>query len=153
MSFREKAAWISLGSTMVIWGFYFIVVWGNLITRPGDWPVALFVECVIASVLVQGGLMGLMAWRTPRADRALDDEREIRIDGHATTTAYAVLTVLVLAVALASPIAVGGGIGGIVAAHPGEAATVLGQGLLAAIVLAEAVKSAVVVALHRRAGA
>ena len=150
MSFREKAAWISLGSTVVIWGFYFIIVWGGLMDSPGEWPVALFVECVVASIVVQGVLMALAAWRTPRGDRALGDEREIRIDGRATTVAYAVLTLAVLVVALASPFAIGEGVGGIVAASRGEAATVMGQGLLAAIVLAEAVKSALVVILHRR---
>lgn len=151
MSFREKAAWISLGSTVVIWGFYFTVVWGGLVDRPGEWPVALFVECVVASIVVQGLLMTLAAWRTPRGERALADEREIRIDGRATTVAYAVLTLAVLVVALASPFAIGEGVGWIIAASHGEAATVMGQGLLAAVVLAEAVKSALVVILHRRA--
>lgn len=153
MSFREKAAWISLASGAVIWGFYFIVVWGRLVAAPGDWPVALFVECVIASLLVQAVLMGLAAMRTPKDQRTLSDEREIRIDGRATGVGYAALTALVLCVALASPFAVGLEVGGLAVASGGEAATFMAQGLLLAIVLAEAIKSAVVVILHRRTAA
>lgn len=153
MSFREKAAWISLVSGVVIWGFYFVVVWGRLVELPGEWPVALFVECVLASLLVQAVLMGLAAWRTPRDQRSLSDEREIQIDGRATSIGYAALTGLVLCVALVSPLAVGVEFGGLVVASRGEAATIMGQGLLLAIVLAEVVKSAVVVILHRRISA
>lgn len=153
MSFREKAAWISLASGVVIWSFYFAVVWSRLVDLPGEWPVALFVECVIASLLVQGVLMGLAAMRTPRDQRTLSDEREVRIDGQATGVGYAVLTGLVLCVALASPFAIGADVGGLIIASRGEAATFMGQGLLLAIVLAEAVKSAVVVILHRRVAA
>ena len=150
MSFREKAAWISLGSGVVIWGFYFTAVWGRLVALPGAWPVALFVECVIASLLVQGLLMGLAAMRTPRDQRSLSDEREIQIDGRATGIGYAALTGLVLCVALVSPLAVRAEVGGLAITTQGEAATIMGQGLLLAIVLAEAIKSAVVVILHRR---
>jgi len=153
MSFREKAAWISLISGVVIWGFYFSVVWSRLVALPGAWPVALFVECVIASLLVQGLLMGLAALRTPADQRSLSDEREIRIDGRATSLGYAALTGLVLCVALASPLAVGMKFDGLAIASQGEAATIMGQGLLLAIVLAEAIKSAVVVVLHRRSAA
>lgn len=153
MSFREKAAWISLASSVVIWGFYFVVVWGRLVAAPGAWPVALFVECVIASLLVQGVLIGVAAVRTPRDQRALADEREVRIDGQATGVGYAVLTGLVLCVALASPFVVGADFGDLAIAPHGEAASFMGQGLLLAIVLAEAVKSAIVVILHRRTAA
>ena len=153
MSFREKAAWISLVSGVVIWGFYFVVVWGRLVSLPGEWPVALFVECVLASLLVQAVLMGLAAWRTPRDQRAPSDEREVQIDGRATSIGYAALTGLVLCVALASPLAVGVEFGGLAVTSRGEAATLMGQGLLVAIVLAEVVKSAVVVILHRRISA
>ncbi|WP_426041769.1 hypothetical protein [Brevundimonas sp. TWP2-3-4b1] len=150
MSVREKAAWISLGSGAVIWGFYFVVVWSRLVELPGEWPVALFVECVIASLLVQGVLMGLAAIRTPRDQRTLSDEREIQIDGRATSVGYAALTGLVLCVALISPFAVGMEFGGLAIASRAEAATIMG---LLAIVLAEVVKSAVVVILHRRIAA
>lgn len=150
MSFREKAAWISLASGVVIWGFYFVVVWGRLVEAPGEWPVALFVECVIASLLVQAVLMGLAAMRTPKDQRTLSDEREIRIDGQATGVGYVALTGLVLCVALTSPLAVGLDVGGLAISLRGEAATFMAQGLLLAIVLAEAIKSAVVVVLHRR---
>lgn len=150
MSFREKSAWISLVSGVVIWGFYFAVVWSHLVDLPGEWPVALFVECVFASLLVQAVLMGLAAWRTPRDQRVLSDEREIRIDGQATSIGYAALTGLVLCVALVSPFAVGVEVGGLSVSSRGEAATLMGQGLLLAIVVAEVVKSGIVVILHRR---
>lgn len=153
MSFREKAAWISLGSGVLIWGFYFFTVWSRLADAPGEWPVALFVECLIASLLVQGVLMGLAAWRTPPAGRVLSDEREIQIDGRAMTVGYAVLTLLVLGVALAAPFSIGLDIGGLTWAPRGDATLLMGQGLILAIVLAEAVKSAAVVILHRRTAA
>ena len=148
-SLRERAAWISLGATLVIWGFYFLMVWRGLQTGAGEWQAALFVECVAASLVVQLVLIGLAAARSSKAERTLSDEREIRIDGQATTAAYAALTVLVLLVALSVPFGAGLEIGGVMINGGGQGLAVMSQGLLLAIVLAEVVKCGVILGLHR----
>lgn len=145
MSLRERAAWISLAATLVIWGFYFLMVWRGFQAGAGEWQAALFVECVVASLVVQLALIGVAAARSSKAERVLTDEREIRIDGQATTAAYATLTLLVLVVALSIPL----GAGGTLIEGAGLGTAVMTQGLLLAIVLAEVVKCVVILALHR----
>ena len=60
MSFREKAAWISLGSGVLIWGFYFFTVWSRLADAPGGilLPAApgAFAEAVAKSGVSAAGL-------------------------------------------------------------------------------------------------
>lgn len=147
MSLRERGAWISLVTTLVIWGFYFATVWRGLEGGAGAWQAALFVECVVASLVVQLVLFGLAAARSSRAERILSDEREVRIDGQGTTAAYVTLTVLVLALALSIPFGIGPELRAIEA---GEGMAVMTYGLLLAIVMAELVKCVVILALHRR---
>lgn len=138
MSLRVRSAWISLATTLVIWGFYFFMTWRGL--GAGEaWSPRLFFLCLIGGLVAQLALIGIAAARSPRSQRVLSDEREIRIDSRATVSAYVTLTLLVLAVAVGAAFVEAGAL----------SVVLMAQGLILAVVAAEAVKCAVVLMLHR----
>ena len=157
MSFREKSAWIGLIATLAIWSVYAVMVGRGLLAGHvmGPWSVALFVECVIVSLAVQFGLKALVGLRAPEEERGLIDEREILIEGRATRLAYTLLIGTVLGVALVSALVIGVGLPvgdyRLIPAGPWNPTVVMANGLLLAVVAAEAMKSATVLILYQRA--
>lgn len=96
MSFREKAAWITLVSVLLCFGVYFGTVFtGGLHgdSRANGW---LFVTCVGAFVVLQIGLTLAAMWTTPKDGRSPRDEREQLIRARSHTIGYYVLVILVL---------------------------------------------------------
>ena len=89
MSFREKAAWVSLVSVTGIYGIYFWLV--IRAGHPGHSPTPIggLLETVIALVVVQVVLMIAISIASPRDATAPRDEREKLIDLRATRVAYA----------------------------------------------------------------
>lgn len=141
MSYREKAEWVSLVTGVVVWGWYFTHLVGFLKAGGGAgsliWP---FVGAVAATIVIQAALMIVAALTTPRSERSLSDEREVRFAGRAMTVGYTVLTVLVLAVAWAATGPMNG-LGPIQVLAPNL--------LVFAIVTAEALKSLVSIGQFR----
>jgi len=88
MSFREKAAWISLLSMAGIYGFYF---WSILRTGPhgGHVHSAGLLGTIIALVFVQTVLMIAISIFSPKEAKAPRDERDKLIELRATRFAYA----------------------------------------------------------------
>lgn len=91
MSFREKAAWISVLSMSGIYGLYY---WSVL--RDGAQGGALgfggLLGTVVALVVVQVVLMIAAGIASPRDAKAPRDERDRLIELRATRIAYAALT-------------------------------------------------------------
>jgi hypothetical protein len=87
MSFREKAAWISLISMAGIYGFYF---WSVIRSgRASDAHVGGLLGTIIALVIVQTVLTIAVALFAPKEAQAPRDEREKLIELRATRVAYA----------------------------------------------------------------
>lgn len=109
MSYREKTAWMSLLTTLAVWGFYVSRLIRNF--RAGDVDagdfIGLFIGVTILLVIVQVVLAIALALLSPRAANAPADERERLISLKATQVASVVLTVLVMTVVLASPFVAG----------------------------------------------
>jgi hypothetical protein len=94
MSFREKSAWITLVTVLVVFGAYF----GALLTGHvrGFHSLYLLLVCGIGLVVLQVGLNLVAAMTTPKDGRAPRDERETLIQWRSHTLGYYVLVVLVL---------------------------------------------------------
>lgn len=157
MTVSEKKAWISLIVSTAIWsGYAGLVGWHALAGEDlGRWPVALFVEGVVFSLAIQFGLSLMARWRALPWEAGLVDERERLIDGRAAAIGYGALVVVVVGVALCCTLVIGVGLPvGSYRLVPDGAlnpTVVMAGGLLLAIVLAEMLKSATVLVLHRRA--
>jgi hypothetical protein len=157
MTGLERKAWISLIISTAIWGGYFgWIAWqAGTGEALGRWPVALFVECMAVSLAVQFGTSVWTRLRQRPWERSLVDERERLIEGRAATLGYGLLVMVVAAAALACALVIGVGLPvGNYRLVPGGAMNptfVMAGGLLLAVVLAEMLKSATVLVLHRRA--
>ncbi|CAM3626306.1 hypothetical protein DEFR109230_05770 [Deinococcus frigens] len=100
-SFREKVAWISLSTTLVLYVPFFVFAWRWLAVLGPETTVGgivtlhlMLLPVVILQVLLIG--LGLAAfWLTgQRASQERADERDWAIDARATRAAYLSLIVL-----------------------------------------------------------
>jgi len=157
MTRGETRAWIGLVATLAIWSVYGVLIARGLAAgeEPGRWTVALFVEGVILSLAAQFGLTAVVAARIPVAERAPADERDRLIDGYAVRLGYGLLIATVVVVAVASSMAIGIGlpVGGyrLMSSETWSPVAIMANGLLLAVVLAEAVRCVTVLVLYRRA--
>ena len=120
MPFREKSAWISLITTVGVWGSYFWVIGQGLLERrsldglPAS-TVGLFIGGTVVIVIVQIILAIVMAVVAGRQADAPMDERERLIDLKAARAGFyalngAVFCVSALWMAKASPLVMANGI-------------------------------------------
>ena len=141
MPFREKTAWISLLTTLGIWGTYFWSIGQGLLERrslaglPAD-TVGLFIGGTVAIVIVQIVLAIAVAIVSGKQADTPMDERERLIDLKAARAGFyalngAVFCVSVLWMAGASPL-------------------VMANGILLSMVIAEAVHSGGKIIGYRR---
>jgi hypothetical protein len=154
MPYREKTAWISLLSTLAVWGVYFLRMSGDLLAgRIGsDLHLGAFVASVVAIVVVQVVLQVAIAVRSPRDAAEPADERERMFELKASRVGYVLLGALVMTIAMCAPLV------GLVApalwrASPSPAIALgllFGNALLLAAVIAEVVHSAVRIVHYRR---
>ncbi|MEO6012234.1 MAG: hypothetical protein ABIQ30_01430 [Devosia sp.] len=124
MSFREKAAWIAVFTTLPIWGYYFYVVWSGYwaLTLDRQNILSLFLICLAVTVAILLGLNLLSAYLGKHKFGADLDELERSIDARANEWGARLLEWLALGVAAASPWASGI----IAAAYPASAVPVVG---------------------------
>lgn len=82
MTFREKHLWISIVSTILVWGYYFVRLIGGVIdgalTDPRfGWMLgAFFIGCLITVAVIEIVLNIIASLTTRKAEREARDERE-----------------------------------------------------------------------------
>ena len=137
MSFREKSAWITLVTVLVVFTAYF----GALLTGHvrGFHSLFLLLVCGIGLLVLQVGLNLVAVLTTPRDGRAPKDERETLIQSRSHTLGYYVLMVLVL-------------VGAFVPIHFGHSALDMANFALFAVVIATVVVAVAQIVMFRRGG-
>ena len=136
MSFREKSAWISLISILLVSGFFFLHVPRTLTPSPGPRAVHALLICVVALVVIEVVAHLVVAIRAPQDAQAPKDERERLIDLKATRASHYV--------------SVAGSFLAISTIHLGANAIALGYGVLLAFVVGALVNYAMRIVYHRR---
>ena len=88
MSFREKSAWISMLSLLLIYGYYF---WSVIKAGPqtGGFRFGGLLGTIVALVVIQVVLTIAVAIYSPKDARAPRDERDKLIELRAMRVAYA----------------------------------------------------------------
>jgi cytochrome bd-type quinol oxidase subunit 2 len=136
MSFREKSAWITLGTVLFCFGVYFgSIVLGAVSPRGFD-TLHLLLMCVGGLVVLQCVLHALAAASGDR--KGPRDEREQLIQHRSHSVGYYVLMVCVLALA--------------VPGHTGYGAVDLMNFALLALVVAALAVSVAQIVMFRRGG-
>ena len=136
MSFKEKIAWISVVTTVLVWGAYF----GFMAATGGRYPGPVYFVAFFAAMIVQAILATIAsivsAALAPGEASAGSDERDKAISRRAYAAAYPVLLVLIVCVAAS--------------VHFGVRAVGMAYGIMGAIVIAEIVHYGVQIAGYRR---
>ena len=149
MAFREKVAWLSLLSSLAIWGYYFSLLGGGLSahTVGDDLFVGTFIGCVVLSVVVQI----VLAVLSPKESESPPDERERLIDLKATRIAYHLVSAGVATVVLSTPL-IAAGAPDVFGGHAATASALMlvANGVIFCLVLAEVVRSAALILQYRR---
>jgi uncharacterized membrane protein YfcA len=137
MSFREKTAWISLVSLLLVFGIYFTAVGlamaGHL---ESSQTFSWFLQLLLAFVVLQVVLRVVVARRAPLDAKVPADEREQLIGLKGDRVAGYLLAVGVFAA--------------IFTLHLGAGRVELAHAVLLAFAVSQLAKHAAVIALHRR---
>lgn len=136
MPFREKIAWISATTTLVIWGAYFGFMIATHAALPGPVYLAGFVAAVIAQAILTAAAAIIVAVEDPKEAGAAADERDKLISRRAYAIAYPVLLSLVVLVAASM--------------HLGVSARGMAYEIMAAIAIAEIVHYGTQIVGYRR---
>jgi hypothetical protein len=93
LSFQEKSIWISLVTTILIFGFYFTQAIRAFDSPDvhGTYLIGLFIGIIILVVIVQIVLQSVLAIAHRKAAEAGTDERDNLIELRATRISYFVL--------------------------------------------------------------
>lgn len=154
MAFREKMLWASSAVTLLIWGRYFIGFSRDFragVFDQGD-AIGAFVFAVILLVIAQVVVAIVLALVSGSEADARPDDRERQIALAAYRPAYFVLSAGVVVLLLWGPALLRIVTEWHEAAPPGMAPILLGNALLAALVLAELVHSGAQLIRYRRGG-
>ena len=136
MSFREKSAWISLISILLVSGFFFLHVPWTLTPSSSPQLVRGLLYCIIALLVIEVVAHIVVARRSPRDAQAPKDERERLIDLKATRAGHYMYVV--------------GSLLAVSTIHLGANAIAMGYGVLLAFVIGTVVNYAARIVYHRR---
>ena len=144
LAFREKTLWTSLVRTLAIWGWYF---WGfSGAVRAGRYDQAAetgnFIAAILLIVMVQIVLAIILALSARKEANAPADDREKAIALLGYRSAYVALTVIVVMLMIAGPILLRIALEWAPAPPPSMAPVLMGNALLAALVIAEVANAA-----------
>jgi len=153
MPFREKTAWISMATTILIWGYYTIQAIPPLLAGTADAGdfVGLLIGCTILSVIFQIVLTVAAALAAPREANAPADERERIFELRAARIAYLVSSPLAATVALSAPFVIAAGPHLFPADPLGSAVLLMANGILFSLFAAELIRASVQIFHYRRA--
>ena len=152
MPFREKTAWISVATTLLIWGYYCLRAIPALASGSADSGefVGLFVGCTILSVIVQIVLIIIVSVAAPGDANTPADERERMFALKSERIAYFFLAAIVATVALASPVVIGASPDLFPRDPLGSAVLIMGNGILLGLIVAELVRAGAIIVHYRR---
>jgi hypothetical protein len=153
MSLRERTAWIAVGSTLLIWGYYFAAFWLDVTARQLDGGAVLtrFLICMGIMLVVMIGLNVATGTMSKQNLERQPDEMERQIEGRADRVGFRVLEALVPA-ALIPGLLLSGAISSAFPADPGGAtALIFANGMLMLVVLTELVREIVHIVSFRLA--
>ena len=137
MSFREKTAWISLVSLLLVFGVYFTAVGLAMAGRlEASQTFSCFLQLLLAFVVLQVVLRLIVAKRAPLDAKVPADEREQLIGLKGDRIAGYLLAVGVFVA--------------IFTLHLGAGRVELAHAVLLAFAISQLAKHAAVIALHRR---
>ncbi len=160
MSFREKHLWISIISTVLVWGFYFLrlvqaIRGGGLEADDfAGYMGGLFVLCLVVTVVIEIVLTIIANLTTSKAEREARDERETLA---ALKASHVSLMFLIAAVICESGAAYFSGliepsfgIGGGLAMTSANAMILMANILLGSVIVSEMIRHGFTLALLRR---
>lgn len=136
MPFKEKIAWISVVTTILVWGTYFGFLLGTGMRMPGPVYIAGFLGAAVVQTILMVIASIVTAVLAPKDASAGSDERDKEISRRAYAIAYPVLLSLVVCVAACL--------------HLGFTARDMAYGIMGAIVIAEIVHYGAQIAGYRR---
>lgn len=139
MAFRETRAWIALATMMLAYIPYFVLVppaSGQILPEEIATRLIWFGAATVGWGVAYGLALAVFAARTPRPDRAQADERDRLIDARAAGHSYYFLMALMILVGVVMPF--------------GNAGWQIFNAALLAIVLAEALRHALIIVAYRR---
>lgn len=136
MSFREKSAWVTLISILLVTYMFFLHVSWTLNPEPSMWRVHALLACLLTFIVIEVIAHIVLYLKFPRDARTPRDEREQLIDLKATRIAAYVYVV-------ASFLAVG-------TMHLGANRIGIACNVLLAFVLAEIINYATRIYYYRR---
>lgn len=139
MPFKEKIAWISVVTTVIVWGAYFTFAFGTMMTggtpHPAVYMAGFTAALVVQAVLAATGAV-IVAILAPKDAGAAADERDKDVARRSYALAYPVLISLIVCVT--------------VTVYFGATPWDLVNGMMAAIVIAEIVHYGAQIAGYRR---
>jgi len=141
MAFREKLAWLTLGSMLIAYSIYFGLLATRFDLAAPDGPptlamLALFGAVTIVQVIVVVVISAVLAIRARREAQAAPDERDRAIARRGTGAAYFVLLIGMIVVGVIMPF--------------GDPRWKITNTALLALVLAEATRYGLVILSYRR---
>lgn len=135
MPFKEKIAWISVITTIVVWGAYFGFLFGDR-SLPSPVQLVGFVGAVVVQTILVTAAAIVTAVLSPKDASAASDERDRAVSRRAYALAYPVLLSLIVCVAASM--------------HFGVDAKGMALGIMGAIVVAEIVHYGAQIVGYRR---
>lgn len=137
MSFREKSAWISAFSLLVVYGVYFWIVWSAALTGHSQTLHygGMLIGSIVLLVVIEVVLSIAVAIQRPKDAGTAADERDRLIDLKATRRAFYIV--------------VAGALVMCVRAQMEQPAFYVTNGLFFTVVLAEFVKSVTQIVHYR----
>lgn len=152
MPYREKTAWISAVTSLLIWAYYASRALPPLLAgraEPGDF-IGLLSLCVFLSILIQIVLTIVAAILSPRDAKMPRDERERLFELNSHRIAYLVLAASVATVALASSFVIAASRELFPADPLPSAVLVMGNLIFFALILADLIRAAALIFQYRR---
>lgn len=154
MAFREKMLWASLASTLVIWGWYFAGFAGAVRASRYDQAAETgnFITAIFLIVVVQIVMAIVLALTSGREANAPADDREKQIALLGYRSAYIALMLIVVMLMITGPILLRIAYDWSPAPPPAMAPVLMGNALLAALVVAEVANAVTQLIRFRREG-
>ena len=136
MSFREKIAWVSVVTTVLVWGAFFGMMAATGGHLPGKLYMVGFFGAVVVQAILTAGAAVVIAVMAPKDASEASDERDKTIARRSYALAYPVLLTLIVCVAASL--------------HLGFTARDMAYGIMGAIVIAEIVHYSAQILAYRR---